>query len=227
MEVWENHELREYRLNQFRKRILNVRGDKIHASDLDCPCPLASGYRRFHPDPPPVPEISLLNFASGVMAEHWIFPEIIEPKEKDGIIASPDYNDPVFNYGEFKSTTMKSSIFKPETSQEPWVYRIKTYCNIFEVVEWNLEVLFWTGNYADIKKAYKPWTFRFTKEELAEHWVGALKRKAVLEEIFGAIKAGESPPLEKMWLSSWLCRVCEFGHDICHFKNKKRDTNFI
>ena len=226
MKAKKNPKLKEHRLNQFRTRILNDRTG-IHASDLDW-CPLKTGYRKFHPDPPPVPEISLLNFASGIMAEHWIFPETIEPREKDGIIASPDYYDKEFGYGEFKSTTMKSSIFDPERSQPMWIFRLKTYCNVFEVLRWNLEVLFWTGNYADIKKDYREWTLYFTEEELKEHWVGALRRKAVLEEIFKAIKDGRCPPLDKIWLQSWQCRGCEFAPKICHYKNGlKKDTNFI
>lgn len=226
MRATKNPKLKEYRLNLLRARILNDRTG-IHASDLDW-CPLKTAYRRFHPDPPPVPEISILNFASGIMAEHWLFPVIIESREKDGIIGSPDYYDEEFGYGEFKSTTMKSSIFDPERSQPTWIYRMKTYCNIFEVTKWNLEILFWTGNYADIKKDYREWTLEFTEQELLTHWTSVLKRKAVLEEIFEAIKAGETPPLEKIWLQSWECRSCVFADEICHHKNgQKRDTDFI
>lgn len=215
-------ELKEYRLNQLRARILSDRGDKVHASDLDL-CPLKSGYRRFHPNPPPVPEKSLLFFASGIMAEHWLYPERVEPKEKDGIIGSPDTNEELFGYGEIKSNRGNQDYFDPITKYPHWTYRLKTYCYLFDVLKWTLEVFFWNGNRKDQQIGYDAWEIEFTKEELLTHWTSALKRKAVVEEIFKAVKDGTCPPLEKVWLQSWECRECEFAPSICHFKNKKKE----
>lgn len=226
MRATKNPRLKEYRLTQLRSRILNDRTG-IHLSDLDL-CPLKTGYRRFHPDPPLIPTKSLLFFASGIMAEHWLSPGVVEPREKDGIIGSPDTDKKLFNYGEIKSTRGSSDYFDPLTKYPHWTNRIKGYCHLFDVLKWDLEVFFWNGNRKETQIDYQVWELEFTEEELLKHWTSVLKRKAVLEEIFEAIKKGECPPLEKIWLDSWQCRECVFAKEICHYKNgHKKDTNFI
>jgi len=214
MKVEKHPKLRAFRIGQLRKRILLPR-TKIHASDLDS-CPNKVYYRRTCPKIE-TPERSLLFFLSGICVEYWMAPNYIEPKEKDGIIASPD-DLTEWGYGEIKSTRSRKDYFKPATSYPHWIFRMKTYCNIFEVDSWNLEVFFWVGNRGSEPIGYDAWEFKFARNELKEQWEEALMRKGLLED---ALEFKYPPSegwdiAENGWWQKW---ECGYGSGQCEFKS--------
>lgn len=217
--VTKHKELRDYRIDQLRHKILYDRGKEIHAAYIDL-CPLKSGYRNCLKDAPPVPEKSLLFFASGICMEAWLAPEQIEPQEKDGIIGSLDWRDTHFGAVEIKSTRSNMEYFNPLTSYPWWLTRLKTYCNIYGLTSMALEVFFWNGNRKDKQIAYDAWKIGFSPIELETHWALALRRRDVLVEIFDAISEGQPPPIKRIWLSSWECRLCEFK-GLCEYHKRR------
>ncbi len=215
MKAIERPDIRDHYLAMGRAKVLNDRGQDIHASDLDL-CPLKVFYRRTLADAPPLPEKSILFFMSGLAIEQWLISGKQEPVSKDGIICSID---DITKYGvsEIKTTRSGLNKFDPLKSYPWWIFRMKTYCHTLEIDAINLVVIFLVGDRGATQIEMKAWEIQFTNQELIEHWFEVQRRARILRT---AMTTGEPIPEDQVWLQTWECKNCEMT-PICYYYNQK------
>jgi hypothetical protein len=212
MKATRNEALEELYIERLRQKTDHPReGATIHASDLDL-CPIKTWYARIlkPEDMPAYGKKDLLMFARGLALEAWLENEH-ERGERDGVLCSLD-DKTLLGPTEIKTTAKSLRNFDPCKTYPHWMFRAKTYANVFNSEFMNLAVYFLVGNYRDIPTDLVCWRIDFTPEELDAHWVEVLRRKSILVD---AITTGERIDLDEAWVTDWECEHCRFG-GICY-----------
>ncbi len=214
MKVSANDALRSRVFDIMRKNVDRPRPiNEIHASDCDGLCNLKIYYRRMLDPAPPLPEKTILFFASGICFEEWLsggHPELVE---RDGIFCSADMKTESGDLIEIKATRSNLDKFKPETAYPWWITRLKTYCYGYGVNAINLVIFFWVGNRRDEQIGLRAWQYEFTPEELNDNWAEVQTRANILRQAF---KSGLPIPPESVEVEGWEHRDCQF-RDICYY----------
>lgn len=177
----------------------------IHLSDL-LYCNYKSYYRKKDLTPPLSDEQVLL-FMTGYAFQYFLFPKNEEKTcEKDGIICSPDVDEPLT---EVKSTRMNMDKF---TVSEHYLEQCAGYCCVKEVNDIDLTVVFVCGNYRPQFPNAKVFPLHFTDEQLKDYWETFLVRKEILEH---ALENNTIP--DPHFGYEWECQKnrCEVRDTLC------------
>lgn len=191
-----NPELRNQIFQNVRDQVLKPR-DGIHLSDT-CFCSRKAYFRKMDMAPSATDEQCLL-WLTGFAFQAYMFPlELEEGLLVDGINCTPDVRTGI----EVKTTRQSSKKFVPEEMAH-WHRQILGYAKALGKLEYDLVVMFITGNYAPPFPSLDCWHIQATQEEVDQNWRVVLEKAEVLR---GSILLG-IPPLPDPW--SWEGQYCE------------------
>lgn len=102
--------------------------------------------------------------------------DIFRPEEieVDGIIMSPD-GILIDEYGElwleeFKSTDMNMVGCPTDPKFRKWIWQIGAYCKACGTTKAHLRVMWWRGNYKEVRRAYTVDAIEFDQDEIEKIW---------------------------------------------------------
>lgn len=157
----------------------------------------------------PLSDEQVMLFMTGYAFQYFLFPKNDEKTyEKDGIICSPDVDEPL---AEVKSTRANMNKFRVEENQH-YIEQCAGYCCVKEVLSCDLIVFFVMGNYAPPFPDTKIFEINFTEEELEDYWLRFLVRREILEDAL----AKDTLP-DPHFGYEWECKKnrCEVRDTLC------------
>lgn len=204
MIITKNPELKEQVYNNIRASVTKERAG-IHLTDCIY-CSRKAYFRKKGLSPEPTEEQCML-WVTGFAFQAYMFPlEQEHPIVVDGVTCSPDISRGI----EVKSTRQSSKKFVPE-DMVSWRRQILGYCKALNKLEYDLVVLFVTGNYAPPFPNADCWHIAATEEEVDANWEEILQRA---EKLRIALATNIPPEPDFMPWEGKYCECLELCSDV-------------